>query len=123
MLQTLQVAVDTPQSGIFAHSCLVHCQSLDDATWNDIEVDGVTAPQALVDWYNDDSIGSSDQNHKHIDCTLNSNEPCNPTCAAFGYGTASPSGTDETETPTGKATSIHQSCAVIVLLLLVLEKL
>ena len=114
------MVINTSSSGLFAHSCLVHCHTLDNDIWNDIKVDGVTAPKAFVDWYNDDSIGSSDQKHKYIDCALNSNEPCNPTCAAFGYGTASPSETDETETPTGKATSIHQSLGVVILLLLLL---
>ena len=99
------MVIDTPNSGLFAHSCLVHCQTLYDDIWNDIEVDGVTAPKAFVDWYNDDSIGSSDQKHKYVDCTLNSNEPCNPTCAAFGYG---------------KASSLHQSWGVVILLLLLL---
>ena len=72
MREALGVVNGSKTSGIFADSCLQHCQTLTDNTWTEIEVEGLTAAQALADWY----FEKTPDEYKHFDCDF----PCNPTC-------------------------------------------
>ena len=63
--------MDSQTNGAFFDSCLEHCQSLSDHTWNQIKVGGQTAAKTFGNWYFKRS-GST----KEIDCAY----PCNTSC-------------------------------------------
>ena len=70
-LEQLDPAVKLP-AGIFADSCLVHCQTLEDEPWSTYTVDGKTIRESFEEWYFDAEQDST----QRIDCPF----PCNPTC-------------------------------------------
>ena len=77
-------------AGIFADSCLIHCQTLDDKPWATYAVGNQTMREAFEDWYFEKSSGK----YQEVDCAF----PCNPTCPVEdkpdpGSGDAEPPGT------------------------------
>ena len=71
-LDQLAPALATESTGVFADSCLVHCQTLTDNTWTQFLVGGQSMRDTFSDWYFDRSSGKT----KEVDCVF----PCNPTC-------------------------------------------
>jgi hypothetical protein len=70
-LAQLAPAVNS-SAGIFADSCVVHCQTLTDEPWSTYAVDGKTTREAFEEWYFEKGSGD----HQRIDCPF----PCNPSC-------------------------------------------
>ena len=70
-LTALESAVNV-SAGIFADSCLIHCQTLEDEPWATYTVDDRTMRESFEDWYFD----RDPDNIQSIDCPF----PCNPTC-------------------------------------------
>lgn len=68
-LSALEPAIQSDSIGIFIDSCLQHCQTLTDNTWNDIRVNGSSMREAFEAWYKGKPL-------QYIDCAY----PCNPTC-------------------------------------------
>lgn len=68
-LSALEPATHNDHIGIFVDSCLQHCQTLTDNTWNDIMVEGSSMREAFELWYEGKPL-------QYIDCAY----PCNPTC-------------------------------------------
>jgi hypothetical protein len=71
-LHQLTPALDSETTGIFADSCLVHCQTLTDDTWTQFLVGGQSMRDTFSDWYYGRGSGRS----REVDCPF----PCNPTC-------------------------------------------
>jgi hypothetical protein len=67
----LAPALDS-SAGIFADSCLIHCQTLEDKPWATYAVGGKTMREAFEDWY----FEKSSEKYQEVDCPF----PCNPTC-------------------------------------------
>ena len=63
--------ITSESNGAFLDSCLTHCQSLSDKSWNLIEVGGQSARKTFSNWYFKTS-GMS----KEVDCPY----PCNKSC-------------------------------------------
>ena len=71
-MEQLAPALNSESTGIFADSCLVHCQTLTDDTWTQFMVRGQSLRDTFSDWY----FGRGGKK-KEVDCL---NFPCNPTC-------------------------------------------
>ena len=71
-LDQLSPVLKSSSSGIFADSCLIHCQTLTDEPWALYTVGGQTMRQTFEDWY----FEISNTTYKEVDCAW----PCNPTC-------------------------------------------
>ena len=70
-LAQLAPAVNS-SAGIFADSCVIHCQTLMDEPWSTYSIDGKTTREAFEEWYFEKGSGD----HQRIDCPF----PCNPSC-------------------------------------------
>jgi len=64
-------------NGLFAYSCYYHVAEIT-GHWNKISVNGVTMRQALTQWWL--SNGEDASKHTYIDCKINGDFHCNPTC-------------------------------------------
>ena len=71
-LEQLAPVLASETTGVFADSCLVHCQTLNDVTWMQYRVGGQSMRDTFSDWY----FGGSSGKDKEVDCVF----PCNPTC-------------------------------------------
>ena len=71
-LLQLSPALNSSSTGIFADSCLIHCQTLQDLPWATYTVGGQTMRESFEDWYFEKTSAKSHE----IDCAF----PCNPTC-------------------------------------------
>ena len=71
-LLQLSPALNSSSTGIFADSCLIHCQTLQDLPWATYTVGGQTMRESFEDWYFEKTSAKSQE----IDCAF----PCNPTC-------------------------------------------
>jgi hypothetical protein len=71
-LEQLEPALMSESTGVFADSCLVHCQTLTDDTWTQFLVGAQSMRDTFSDWYFERSSGKT----KEVDCAF----PCNPTC-------------------------------------------
>jgi len=65
-------------NGVFAYSCCYHDAEIT-GHWNKITVGGLTIRQALTRWYLSKDEDAS--LHTYIDCKIDGNFFCNPTCA------------------------------------------
>jgi len=65
-------------NGVFAYSCYYHSAEITEH-WNRFAINGVTLRQALTRWYKSDMEPAN--KHTYIDCRINGNFLCNPTCA------------------------------------------
>jgi len=65
-------------NGLFAYSCYYHVAETT-GHWNKIAINGVTLRQAFTKWYlsNDEDASK----HTYVDCRIDGNFNCNPTCA------------------------------------------
>ena len=65
-------------NGMFAYSCHYHVAETI-GFWNRITINGVTMHEAFIKWYlsNDEDASK----HTYVDCRINGNFLCNPTCA------------------------------------------
>ena len=70
-LTQLAPALDS-SAGIFADSCLIHCQTLEDKPWATYAVGNKTMREAFEDWY----FEKGSDKFQEVDCPF----PCNPTC-------------------------------------------
>ena len=70
MRQAEQV-VESEEDGIFANSCLVHCQTLKDIRWATYSIYGKPMREIFGNWY----FGRSGES-KSVDCEYG----CNPSC-------------------------------------------
>ena len=73
-LAQLAPAFNSSSTGIFADSCLIHCQTLQDEPWATYAVGDQTMRETFEDWYFDKSSAK----YQEVDCPY----PCNPTCPA-----------------------------------------
>lgn len=73
-LAQLVPALGSSSAGIFADSCLIHCQTLEDKPWATYTVGNQTMRETFEDWY----FKQSSAKYKEVDCPF----PCNPTCPA-----------------------------------------
>lgn len=66
-----------PGNGVFAHSCYLHNAEIT-GHWNKVTVNGVSIRKALGLWFfsNNDPA----EKHTYVDCTLDGNFHCNPSC-------------------------------------------
>jgi len=65
-------------NGIYAYSCYYHDAEIT-GHWNKIKIDGVSIREAFTKWYR--STDEDADKHTYIDCKINGNFLCNPTCA------------------------------------------
>jgi len=68
-----------PGNGLFAYSCYMHVAEVT-GHWNKITVNGVTMREAFTQWYLSDNDPAS--KHTYVDCRIDGDFSCNPTCAA-----------------------------------------
>ena len=73
-LEQLTLALKSSSTGIYADSCLIHCQTLTDEPWAGYRVGGQSMRETFANWY----VERSSTHHKVVDCPF----PCNPTCPA-----------------------------------------
>ena len=73
-LAQLAPVLNSSSAGIFADSCLIHCQTLNDEPWSTYAVGGQTMREIFQDWY----FERSSAKYQEVDCPF----PCNPTCVA-----------------------------------------
>jgi len=66
-------------NGIFAHSCISHCD--EQFRWNKITINGVSIREAIGKWFFSNDQEAS--KHTYIDCSLNGKIQCNPTCSDY----------------------------------------
>ena len=71
-LAQLAPVLNSSSAGIFADSCLIHCQTLNDEPWSTYAVGGQTMRETFQDWY----FERSSAKYQEVDCPY----PCNPTC-------------------------------------------
>ena len=65
-------------NGVFAYSCHIHVPEYKQNNWNHIKVNGATMREAFVKWYTSKNEEAS--KHTYVDCKINGNFHCNPTC-------------------------------------------
>jgi len=66
-------------NGVYAYSCFYHDAEII-GHWTKISVNGVTMAKAFSNWYFSNNEPAS--KHTYIDCKINGNFKCNPTCSA-----------------------------------------
>ena len=64
--------MNSTSNGAFLDSCLAHCQSLDNHSWNKVKIGGQSAAQTFANWY----FGETGGKVKEMDCPY----PCNDSC-------------------------------------------
>jgi len=79
MLETNR-GLKTRGNGLFAYSCHFHDAEIKGHHWNGIKINGVSMREAFVNWYYSNNEEAS--KHTRIDCKINGNFHCNPTCSA-----------------------------------------
>jgi len=67
-------------NGIYAYSCHYHDAEIT-GHWNKITIDGVSMRKAVTKWYY--SKDEDAKKHTYIDCKIDGDFMCNPTCAAL----------------------------------------
>jgi len=67
-------------NGLFAYSCHYHDAEIKENFWNTIKINNVSMREAFVKWYNSNNEDAN--KHTYIDCKINGNFHCNPTCVA-----------------------------------------
>jgi len=65
-------------NGLFAYSCHMHGAEIQHEHWNRLKVHGTTMREAFVKWYK--STNEEASKHTYIDCKIDGNFKCNPTC-------------------------------------------
>ena len=71
-LAQLSPALSSTSTGIFADSCLIHCQTLEDTAWGTYSVGGQSMRQTFEDWY----FTKTPANTKEVDCPFPDNRSC-----------------------------------------------
>jgi hypothetical protein len=61
----------------FIDSCWSHCQLSGDGSWTDVLIDGISAHDAVAQWYRD---GFRRRAFELVDCKITTQQICNPTC-------------------------------------------
>jgi len=65
-------------NGLFAYSCHYHDAEIKQNYWNTLKINNVSMRQAFLKWYYSSNEDAS--KHTYIDCNINGNFHCNPTC-------------------------------------------
>ena len=76
-MEAVTPVIQSPTSGVFIDSCVVHCQTIFEEPWTQIMVEKQTMGDTFYYWLTRNA--NITQSTKAVDCDY----PCNPTCTAF----------------------------------------